>query len=150
MGVKYPQGQSPIYPPRDWDCPKCLKHHGKPHFPHPGQIDYTKNPTDFGRVVFNRANKNGDDSLDYSQTVRSEFIGKQGPMILDNKIQGLFCPHCGWGEHVINIIPEKGYVMVKGWKSIEAPDCCIKDCKSKATMSNDKLHFCKTHYGLVK
>ena len=151
MGVKYPAGDSPFFPPKDWSCPSCTKYHSKPHFAWPGQVDESKNPQDVGRVVFNRANKNGDDSLDYSQTVKKNLIGKQAPMISeDGLVQGMFCPHCGWLEHIINIIQEAGFIAIKGWRSIAAPKCCIKGCKAKARYKKNKVNFCVEHYKLVK
>jgi hypothetical protein len=150
LGTKYPFGESPFYPPRDWDCPSCFKHHGKPHFAFPGQLDHSIPVGSYGRVKFNRANKNGDDDLDYSQPIKKEYIGQQGNMILADQVQGLFCPHCGWEEHIINIIPKVGFKMVKGWRSIAAPNCDIKSCTKKAAHTNSKLNFCKEHYELVK
>lgn len=149
MGTKYPQGESPIFPPRDWTCPECGKYHTKPHFAFPDQVDRNKRPTDYGRVRFNRAMKNGDDALDLSQPVRNEYIGQQGPMILDDKVQGLFCPHCGWEEHVINIIIGEDS---KGWISIEVPRCSIHGCKSDSIKKKKgtDLAFCKEHWELVK
>jgi len=131
MGTKYPAGESPVYPPRDWVCPQCSHHHTKPHFAFEGQVK-------FGKVLKNRENK-------------SDSCGKTGEMILKDLIQGLFCPHCGWKEEIINITKVKGLVPIKkGWLSINKLKCCIADCKKKADYTNQKLHFCKEHYEMVK
>ncbi len=144
MGVKYPKGSSPIWPPRDWECPECGHHHDKPHFPYKGQVDYTKAPQDPGRVKFNRVLKSG--KLDTLQPIDKKLKGT-GPMILEEKVQGLFCPHCGWVEDIITIMKDKdkGFKK-KGWFSLEKLDCSIQGCKKKASYTNQKLHFCLEHY----
>ena len=42
MGTKYPLGESPVWPPRDWTCPTqdggCGKYHSQPHFAHKGNV----------------------------------------------------------------------------------------------------------------
>lgn len=153
MGTKYPAGESPIYPPRDWTCPSCNKYHSKPHFPHPGQIDESRQPNDPGRVTFNRANKNGDNDLDKAWPIKKEYIGKQALMMLDNgTIQGLFCPHCGWKEEIINLIKVKDEFkkLKKGWRSIKRPDCCIQDCPKKSSYTKKGMNFCQEHYELIR
>ena len=156
VGFSYPSGQSPVYPPRDWTCPAlqggCGKQHSKPHFPWPGQIDESKNPNDMGRVTFNRASKDGSDVLDESQPIKKEFVGKQAPMKLnDGSVQGLFCPHCGWKEDIINLIKVKNEFekVKKGWRSIKRPNCCIQDCNKKSSYTKKKMNFCTEHYKLI-
>lgn len=146
MGTKYPKGESPVWPPRDWICPSCKHHHDKAHFPHPGQVDYKKSPGTLGRVKFNRADD--DDGIKGDTTYKKEYEGKPGEMIVDNVTQGLFCPHCGWQEEVIDILKTKDKPQ-KGWLSIDKIDCSIRGCKKKATHTNISLHFCDEHYKVV-
>ncbi len=137
MGVKYPKGSSPVYPPRDWTCPSCDKYHSKAHFAFKGQAGKKGSET---WVMKDREQKN-------------DSCKQTGPMLLEDGLtQGLFCPHCGWQEHIINIIKETGITMnkLKGWKSIVRPDCCIKKCTKKADYTNNEMHFCKDHYKLMK
>jgi len=152
LGTKYPAGESPFYPPRDWTCPVCDKYHTKPHFPWPGQLNENLKPNDPGRVAFNRADKNGTDTLDKTQPIKKEFVGKQAPMMLtDGSVQGLFCPHCGWKEEIVNLIKTKNeFIEQKGWKSILRPTCCIQDCPDKSSFTKHKMNFCKKHYELIK
>ena len=91
MGIKWPFGKSPKYPPRDWTCPVCQKYHSKPHFALRGQIDHSKSPQQVGRVKTLREEKYNDCN------VMGEFQKKSG------RLNGLFCPHCGWVEEIINI-----------------------------------------------
>ena len=106
MGIKYPYGPTPVYPPHDWTCVSCKKYHTKPHYAFPGQIDYSKQPKESGRVKFNREGSQMDcDSNNKYDTPYIEQKGATGP---DTKTNGghtpLFCPHCGWEEEIINII----------------------------------------------
>lgn len=101
MGIKFPFGESPKYPPRDWSCPECKKYHSKPHYAFPGQIDYSKKPTESGRVKFNREGS-GMACDDYK--LDTEIIeNKTGPEMVDGKNQPLFCPHCGWEGQLLYI-----------------------------------------------
>jgi hypothetical protein len=150
MGTKYPTGDTPVYPPRDWTCPNCFKYHSKPHFPHPGQIDDNIPVGNYGRVKFNRADKEGVDVLDKSQPIKKEFVGKQASMIQNDMVQGLFCPHCGWKEEIINIIIKEGSKVEKKWLTIPKQNCSIKGCERGSYATDGKLVFCKEHYELVK
>jgi len=95
MGVKYPLGESPVYPPRDWTCPKCGHYHSKPHFSFKGQIDDNLEPNTEGRVKFSREEKFQD--CGDSMTTGPQF-GK------DENQRPIFCPHCGWIDTVITIV----------------------------------------------
>lgn len=94
------------YPPKSWTCPYCDRHHSKPHFAHPGQVDYTKEPAEVGRVIFNREDpQSACDSYKDDTKRKKEYEGKTGP---DRDAAGiptpLFCPHCGYiGEIVVLI-----------------------------------------------
>ncbi len=81
MGTKYPAGESPVYPPRDWTCPSCGKYHTKPHFAFPGQVDKKHRPGVEGRVKFNRegADMNCDDPKKYDTPIKvmKEATGHQ-------------------------------------------------------------------------
>jgi len=106
MGIKYPFGPTPVYPPRDWICVSCKKFHTKPHYAFSGQIDYSKQPKEPGRVKFNREGSqmdcSGNDKHDTPYKEMKESTGNS------TKKNGghtpLFCPHCGWEEEIINII----------------------------------------------
>lgn len=114
MGEKYPLGDTPIYPPRDWCCPKCIKYHTKPHYAFPGQIDTTKEPKQEGRVRFGRE----DDFGDCDTSATDGYIGKIPARIIklfnkqktgeqfkgDNIQKPLFCPHCGFLDTIICIV----------------------------------------------
>jgi len=109
MGIKWPFGKSPKYPPRDWTCPSCHKYHSKPHFAYPGQVDLTKAPTMEGRVKFNRegSQMDCDDAKKYDTPIKvmAEATGPRFSKV--GKMKGLFCPHCGWMEAIINIVKVK-------------------------------------------
>ena len=114
MGIKYPKGETPVYPPRDWTCPKCMKYHTKPHYAFPGQIDTTKEPKEEGRVKFGRE----DDYGDCDSPATDGYIGKIPAKIIKlfgkkktgdqhsktEQQRPLFCPHCGWEDTIISII----------------------------------------------
>jgi hypothetical protein len=111
IGTKYPYGPTPVYPPKDWSCPnpKCRKYHSKPHYAYTGQIDFTKQPSESGRVKFNReGSQMSCESNNKYDTPYIEMKESTGP---DTKVNGghtpLFCPHCGWIEEIINIIKVK-------------------------------------------
>lgn len=109
MGTKYPFGESPVYPPRDWTCPVCFKYHSKPHFAFPDQIDYSKKPQEVGRVKFNRegSQMSCDEPKKYDTPVKV-FPQATGDMKDEDGLQHpLFCPHCGWEEGIIQIIKVK-------------------------------------------
>lgn len=105
MGTKYPYGPTPVYPPRDWTCPECKKYHSKPHYAFTGQVDFTKNPKEEGRVKFNREGSNMSCDDNKHDTPTKQMKEQTGP---DIKVNGghtpLFCPHCGWVEEIVNII----------------------------------------------
>jgi rubredoxin len=109
MGTKYPFGDSPYYPPRDWTCPECKKYHSKPHFAYYGQIDYSKNTQEYGRVKFNRegSGMDCDDHKEYDMPLKpmAEATGPQFGRT--GKQRPLFCPHCGWEEVMIYITKVK-------------------------------------------
>ena len=95
MGIKYPTGKSPKYPPRDWTCPECQHYHSKSHYSFKGQIDHDLEPNQVGRVKFSREGK-FDDCKDSMTT---------GMQFKKNDIQRpIFCPHCGWEDTIICII----------------------------------------------
>jgi len=106
MGIKYPFGSTPIYPPRDWTCVVCKKYHSRPHFAFPGQIDYSKQPTEEGRVKFNRegSQMSCDDPKKYDTPIKvmKETTGDQ--FTKDDNHRPLFCPHCGWEDTIICIM----------------------------------------------
>lgn len=105
MGTKYPLGDTPKYPARDWTCPDCLKYHSKPHYAFPGQIDYSKQTKEFGRVKFNRegSQMDCDDHKEYDMPVKP-FKESTGNQFKRNGNQRpLFCPHCGWEDTIICI-----------------------------------------------
>ena len=94
MGTKYPFGESPKYPPRDFTCPRCQHYHSKPHYAFSGQIDEKLEPNQEGRVKFSREGK-FDDCGDSMTT---------GPQFKKNGNQkGIFCPHCGFLDTIICI-----------------------------------------------
>ena len=106
MGTKYPYGETPVYPPKDWTCPGCHKYHTKPHYAFTGQVDFSKKIKESGRVKFNREGSQMDCSGDNKHdTPYKEMKENTGP---DTKVSGghtpLFCPHCGWLEEIINIL----------------------------------------------
>ena len=105
MGKTFPNGPTPIFPPNVWECPVdkggCGKYHGKPHFPWPDQIDYSKKPGEYGRIVFNRT-KNG---VVEEYPRREEFVGKQAPPFdKDGNPLPLMCPHCGYTHEGILLV----------------------------------------------
>jgi len=107
MGIKYPTGESPVYPPRDWTCPHCLKYHSKPHYAHKKQIDYSKEPKEEGRVKFNREASQSDcDNCYKEDDVPRKFeLPKTGDQFRGDDIQRpMFCPHCGWEDTIICIV----------------------------------------------
>ena len=112
MGTKYPLGASPKYPPRDWTCPDCHKYHSKPHYAHKGQIDYSKEPQQIGRVKFGREDSYGDcdsmkgDTPSVPHRILKKLAGKNtGDQFKKNGNQHpLFCPHCGWEDTIICIM----------------------------------------------
>ena len=91
------------YPPKSsWICPSCGKEHSKPHYSVPGQLDYTKKPTEKGRILFNRRTKfddlSNDTPIDKDKPMKGEqFDGAdiQRP---------LYCPHCGWEDEVLVVL----------------------------------------------
>jgi len=95
LGIKYPFGETPVYPARDWTCPKCQHFHSKPHYAFKGQIDHELEPEQEGRVKFSREEKY-DDCGDSMTT---------GPQLKKNGNQrAIFCPHCGWEDTIICIM----------------------------------------------
>lgn len=92
---------------KSWLCPEptCAKHHSKPHYAFPDQVDLTKKPMEEGRVLYGREDGKGYPQCD---------IGKDGKMIkgtgpdidIDGYPAGLFCPHCGWIEDNLVIVKE--------------------------------------------
>ena len=99
VGKSFPKGPSPVFPPLRWVCPNelggCGKEHGKPHYPFPGQIDYTKKPGIEGRIVFNRVK--GDGELDTHMRIEKKYVDKQAEQYdYDGTPRPLFCPHCGF------------------------------------------------------
>jgi hypothetical protein len=77
MGVKWPAGKTPVYPPRDWQCPKCGKYHSTPHWKDARQMD--------GFVKEESMSDNGCKSV--SDPKYFLMTGAPPPM---------FCPHCNW------------------------------------------------------
>ncbi len=106
IGTKYPYGPSPVYPPRDWTCVSCKKYHTKPHYAFAGQIDYSKQTKEAGRVKFNREGSLMDCSgNDKHDTPYKEMKDSTGDSTKENGGHApLFCPHCGFQEEVINIL----------------------------------------------
>jgi len=106
LGIKYPFGETPVYPPRDWTCPECMKFHSKPHFMYEGQIDFSKKCKEEGRVKFNRegSQMSCDDPKKYDSPIKvmKESTGNQFGRT--GKHRPLFCPHCGWVDTIINIV----------------------------------------------
>ena len=87
-----------------WDCPACGKHHSKPHYAFPDQIDYKKKPSDKGRVRFDREVECNQVKGD---TPEIYGVKTTGPEINeDGHPTSLFCPHCGWEETLIVIVKE--------------------------------------------
>jgi len=89
------------YPPESWVCPGCGHEHSKPHYAVKGQIDETKQPSEKGRILFNRRNKHDrladDTPIDYSKPMKGE------PK--ENGIErSIFCPHCGFEADVIVLV----------------------------------------------
>ena len=90
-------------------CTICKKYNTKPHYAFTGQIDYSKQTREPGRVKFNREGSqmdcSGNDKYDTAYKEMKEFTGN------DTKKNGgqapLFCPHCGFEEEVINILKVK-------------------------------------------
>lgn len=98
------------YPPKKWTCPYCDKQHGKAHFSHPGQIDYTKEPAETGRVTFNREEvdsyKGCEKDYKDDTAIKAEFEGKTGDATdIDGNPRPMFCPHCGWEAQIVVIRP---------------------------------------------
>ena len=91
-----------------WSCTnkQCRKYHSKSHYAFPGQIDFTKQPSEPGRVKFNREGSQMD--CDSKNKYDTPYIEQKGATGSDTKTNGghtaLFCPHCGWIEEIINII----------------------------------------------
>jgi transcription elongation factor Elf1 len=114
MGIKYPLGDTPKYPARDWTCPRCNKYHSKPHYAFPGQIDRTKEPKELGRVKWGREENYADcdkPATDgYNGKIPAKVIKKfntekTGDQYKRNGNQKpLFCPHCGWEDTIICIV----------------------------------------------
>jgi hypothetical protein len=77
MGEKFPSGPTPVYPPRDWTCPKCGKYHSTPHWKDGRQMD--------GFVKEESKSESGCRSVSDPQYYL--LHGVPPPM---------FCPHCGW------------------------------------------------------
>ena len=106
MGIKYPYGDTPVYPPRDWTCPGCQKFHTKPHYAYPGQVDESLPIKAEGRVKFNReGSQMGCDDmkeLDMPIKVMKEATGEQFKKNMTHR--PLFCPHCGWVDTIICIV----------------------------------------------
>jgi hypothetical protein len=108
MGEKFPTGSSPVFPPRDWTCVHCRKYHSKPHFAFPGQINYTKNLGELGRVKFNREGSGM--NCDYYKLDTEIEKDKTGDSMTDEFHNApLFCPYCGFEQTILYIIkiPEK-------------------------------------------
>lgn len=110
MGIKYPFGESPKYPPRDWTCPRCTHYHSKPHYALPGQIDYSLEPEEVGRVKWGREEKfSGCDSKEMLGKIPAKIVKlfKKKSTGDQNKKNGnqrpIFCPHCGWEDTIICI-----------------------------------------------
>ena len=113
MGVKYPKGETPVYPPRDWTCPICKKYHTKPHYAFPGQVDLSLAPEQDGRVKWGREEggvSSCDTPKDWLGSIPRKIISKfkkqnTGDQVKKNGGQApLFCPHCGWIDDIINIV----------------------------------------------
>lgn len=156
MGTKYPSGESPVYPPRDWTCPVrgCRKYHSKPHFAFPGQINYKKKPLEPGRVKFNREDGCGG-ALKGDTEIRTELGSKTGPETVT--IHGqvfaapLFCPHCGWEEEFIYIFKIKGqWTKVKKGVFKKIPHCSIGSCEKPSKYTNEEKYLCHDHHQQLK
>ena len=85
------------YPPKTWVCPECGHKHTKAHYSLPGQIDYTVEPANPGRILFNRRKKDtdslaGDTPIDKSKASKGEQFDDAGFQ------RALFCPHCGYED----------------------------------------------------
>ena len=101
------------YPPKSWTCKSCGKHHSKPHFAFPDQIDEKKKPGDYGRIKFGREAKdetNTNNLGEKSDCKRSDM--ETGPQFevddCNNLVQKpLICPHCGFVDDVQNIVKTK-------------------------------------------
>ena len=112
MGIKYPKGETPVYPPRDWTCPICDKPHSKPHYAFPGQVDLNLAPEQEGRVKWGREDKSSicDTPKEWVGLIPRRIINKfkkqsTGDQVKKNGGQvPLFCPHCGWIDDIINIL----------------------------------------------
>lgn len=90
------------YPPESWVCPGCGKEHSKPHYSVEGQIDYTKQPGEEGRVLFNRRDKNdqlaADTPIDRSKPMKGESSDAEG------NPHAIYCAHCGFEADVIVLV----------------------------------------------
>ena len=92
------------YPPKSWVCPYCKKDHSKPHYSHPGQIDYSKEPAEVGRVRFNREDPYGCDTYNDDTKLEKKLEKKTGPSHDEyGNPNPQFCPHCGWQGQIIII-----------------------------------------------
>jgi len=149
MGVKYPEGDSPIWPPRDWECPismgGCGKYHSKPHFAFDGQVDYTKKPGTSGRVKFDREGSGMDCDKFKDDTPKKNKKGTGSTFDKNGNPRGLFCPHCGWEEDVISV--KKEGVIFKKLKFIRIPRKCHIDGCTKKAIYTDQVGrgFCQPH-----
>lgn len=85
-----------LIPEGTWTCPGCEHIHKAPHYTHPGQVDYSKRPTEKGRITFNRRQK--DDNLDYDTSIKNDLLGEPDPFDEEGYQKPLFCPHCGWEQ----------------------------------------------------
>jgi len=83
-------------PENGWKCPCCGHEHSKAHYSLPDQIDYTKKPSEEGRILFNRRKK--DDSLDPYTEIRKGLPDSGSSLDSQGFQRPLFCPHCGWED----------------------------------------------------
>ena len=93
-----------------WDCPVCDKHHSKPSYALPGQIDYKVDPDNPGRVKFNRSEKTDYDRYSgyKDDTLIKKGSPRTGPAVnKDGYPNGLFCSHCGFEQKIIVITKVK-------------------------------------------
>lgn len=89
MGVKFPEEESPVYPPRDWKCPQCSKYHSTAHWRDERQEGgFVKEESMADSTCRKVSNP------DHRRT-------KEGV------VSPLYCPHCGWVMPMDVIVREK-------------------------------------------